>query len=97
MDRIDELDQAYGLLVALGQNRQEAPEPDLMDAFNLITAHHHPSTLVLPSDPSFDAQLVLAHDLLLHLAETANELGEALDMYDAATMVKSVIDGRSRP
>lgn len=96
MNRTEELDRLYGLLVALGESRHEAPEPDLMDAFNVVSERHQPSAFPHLADQDYDAQLAAAHTLLLHLAETAHVLGEALDMYDAAELVRSVIDGRRR-
>ncbi|SFC97207.1 hypothetical protein SAMN04487968_11733 [Nocardioides terrae] len=97
MNRTDELDRLYGLLVALGENHAAAPEPDLMDAFAIVADRHQPTTLMLPQEQDNDTLMSLAARLLLHLAETATVLGEALDMYDAWTLVTSVIENRGKP
>ena len=96
MDRTAQLDHAYGLLVALDEDRGQPVAPDLMDAFNLLAERHQPQMLVLPAEQDYDRRLGRAHQVLLELAESAENIREALDLYASADLIGSLIRGRQQ-
>ncbi len=80
-------DLAYSLLVRLCEDADHTmpgTEALLMDAFNLVAAHHTPAALIPLPQRTYDDALGDAHLVLTMLAATADDLAGRLRL-DAAT------------